>query len=151
MPTPTSPDDPGLKAWQRGDPIAAERLNRLQNRVLTDLSGGPGIRVLRKGNQAVVSLAPQDARPRAGFFPVALVVTAGQVIGTHGGDQTTAPTWTYTVNDYYTGDELATEQSPATGRRFGRFNSATLGDGYVKTDGTIGLWRADEGPGTTSC
>jgi hypothetical protein len=141
----TSPNDPSLVPWRRGDPITASRLDTWQSRTVTTVRGGPGIRVLQKGGDVTVSLAPQDVRVRLGLFPVSLTVTAGQTDATHGGDDVTSPSYTYQMRTLDTDTDIGDAgQSPRVGREAGLFTAATEGEAYVKPDGTIGLWRAYE-------
>jgi hypothetical protein len=88
---------------------------------------------------------------RQGLFPVSLTVTAGQTDATHGGSQTTAPTYTYTMKVLDGETELGTALSPRVGRRFGKFVAATDGEAYVKSDGTYGLWQAYESTFVSNC
>lgn len=59
MGNPTAPDNPGISPWAPRQPLEHQRLNALQGAVLTDITVGPGLRVIRQGNRAVVSLKDQ--------------------------------------------------------------------------------------------
>lgn len=148
----SSPNDPGLKPWVRGDPITAGRLDTWQNRTVTSVRGGPGIRVLQKGGDVTVSLAPQDVPVRRALIPVSLEVTAGQTSATNGGDNTTAPSYTYQMKALDTDADLGTAaQSPRVGREAGLYEPAVDGEAYIASDGTFALWRAYEVADAAHC
>lgn len=64
--------------------------------------------------------------------------------GGSNGDGDSPPTYTYTIKDFYTDEELATNQSPLWTRENGSFTPAEIGFGYRKEDGTWGLYECDE-------
>lgn len=77
------------------------------------------------------------------FFPVSLSSDGGT-----DGDSADAPTWTYTVNDYFSGTELDTEVSPNQQRPNGSTEIAVSGIGMYGSDGSLILWWCDEIPNT---
>lgn len=77
------------------------------------------------------------------------VVNLEQTGGANG-DQTTAPTWTYTVTNLL-GRELGTVVSPQRPRTAGLFTAATKGYGYYDEDHAFQLAEAWETPDTWAC
>lgn len=72
---PLAPDRPDVLPWSRGQPITADRLNRIQSAVITDLTVGPGLKVLRKGNSVSITLANERR-----FIRNAVLVTVGTAL-----------------------------------------------------------------------
>jgi hypothetical protein len=92
---------------------------------------------------AAYNRTPQGAPPSQPIFtgrvfPVTLIQTGG---GT--GSRTTPATWTYTVKDYFTDEELATSLNPgAAPHKFqrpprGQMAKATFGQAFWETAGAV--------------
>src|SRR4051812_10723137 len=71
---PTSPDDPGISPWKPRQPVESRRLNALQERVITEITVGPGLKMGRKGNQVSIGLMDQIRRPGGAVVGIALIV-----------------------------------------------------------------------------
>lgn len=79
----------------------------------------------------------------AGESPALRVVSCDQTGGANG-TPTTPPSYTYTITDIYTGEELGTGKSPAWTREAGSFIPAQIGLAYPLTEGGWGLLMCDE-------
>jgi hypothetical protein len=60
-----SPDDPSIRPWAPRQPVDHRRLNILQERVVTDITVGPGLRLWRKGNSVSIGLMDSSRRATA--------------------------------------------------------------------------------------
>ena len=78
---PTSPDDPSIRPWKAREPVDHRRLNAHQERTITDITVGPGLKILRKGNQAVIGLQDRPRTISATFLTVK--ITANVVVGVY--------------------------------------------------------------------
>lgn len=83
--------------------------------------------------------------PRDQLIRVNLSQTGGS-----DGDNTSAPTYTYTVTTR-DGTQLLTGASPELARPSGAVFPATFGEAYFNDDGDAVLWRAHEMPETVEC
>jgi hypothetical protein len=128
---PLSPDRPGIRPWKAKEPVDHKRLNEMQAAALTDITVGPGLRMVRKGNSVAVGLAEQR-RPAAGNFDVRI---SGALAGTgyYVGHVVSAPTIPH--NPLSPGParngEAGTEEIVI-------YNKGPLETGHVLTDTTDG-------------
>lgn len=63
------PSPKPLPPWKQGDALAHERLNAMQERPVTDIIVGPGLRMTRVGNSVTISAIDQPAAKAKPTFP----------------------------------------------------------------------------------
>ena len=149
MPTTTRPTRP-----ERGLPITALEMRRITDAIVHRLTVVGG-RVTRIGPNISIDIDP-PAGGSGGIgkvFPVTVAHDGGS-----DGSSTTAASWTYTVSDYETGEEIDTGVEQQRPRPNGKMlyqqtvnGDPMVGMAYYGRDNTLILWDAGEHPLTGVC